>query len=44
MTRTCNVLGVELNGALRVCDLNVATIMVAIRIFEISIFQSVKRK
>ena len=44
MTRTCNVPGVECNGALRVCVLNVATIMVAIRTFEISIFQSVKRK
>ena len=44
MTRTCNVLDVELNGTLRVSELNVATIMVAIRTFEISIFQSVKRK
>ena len=44
MTRTCNVLGVEYSGALRVCELNVATIMVAIRTLEISIFQSVKRK
>ena len=44
MTRTCNVLGVECNGALRVCEVNAATIMVAIRTFEISIFQSVKRK
>jgi len=44
VTRNCNVLGVELNGALRVSELNVATIMVAIRTFEISIFQSVKRR
>ena len=44
MTRTRNVLGVERNGALRVCELNVATIMVAMRTFEISIFQSVERK
>ena len=44
MTRTCNVLGAECNGTLRVCELNVATIMVAIRTFEISIFQSDKRK
>ena len=44
MARTCNVLGVELNGALRVSELNVATIMVAIRTFGISIFQSVERK
>ena len=38
MTRNCNMLGVECNGALRV------TIMVAIRTFEISILQSVKGK
>ena len=38
------MLGVECSGTPRVCELNVATTMVAIRTFEISIFQSVKRE
>jgi len=38
VTRLCSVLGVEYIGAPRLCDLNVDTIMVLIRIFRSSIF------
>ena len=38
MTRTSTVLGVDCSGALRASELNVATIMAAIRTFGTSIF------
>ena len=43
MTRTSTVLGDDCSGALRASELNVATIMAAIKTFETSIFNLKKK-